>query len=332
MIEKRAITNKELSILLLQEEGHFFDIKGKHIQPSKLQETFVAFANADGGEIYVGLEDKKNPGERINPFPLMEDCNQIISTLLEHTTPAVENVGVEFLSPETGGHILHISIPKSPKVHYTASGDFFVRLNAEKIKIKGERVTSLAYSKGAAPYERVPVESIDTDEIISSPLLIDYMNRIQTSIAPHSFLKKQRLLSERNDTLKPNVGCVLLFDEEPQAPIETRCAIKVYRLRTTETEYKRENLAEPPATISGNIENIILGAIKKVKELVDGASFHEGDKLVSLRYPAEAIKELIVNAVIHRDYSFNDDIHGGSCKNNFWKPPQINLHSPYMWR
>lgn len=64
-----------------------------------------------------------------------------------------------------------------------------------------------------------------------------------------------------------------------------------------------------PSTISGNIEQIILKTIDKVRELVDGASFHDGDKLVTLRYPAEAIKELLVNAVIHRDYSLNDDIH-----------------------
>ncbi|EIQ0206319.1 putative DNA binding domain-containing protein, partial [Salmonella enterica] len=48
------ITEKELEILLETVEDHFNDFKSKDIAPNKLQETFVAFANADGGNIYVG--------------------------------------------------------------------------------------------------------------------------------------------------------------------------------------------------------------------------------------------------------------------------------------
>jgi len=238
-----------------------------------------------------------------------KDANAILSTLLENTNPSVENVTVEFLHLSSGGYILHLSIPKSPKVHYTASGDCYIRLNAGKEKIKGERVTILAYSKGSIPYERVAVESVSLDEIAQSPVLSDYMKRIETNLETKIFLKKQRLLSEKNGELRPNVGCILLFDEEPQASIETRCAIKVYRLRTTEPEYKREYLAEDPVTINGHVEDLIFKTIKKVKDFIDGSSFYEGENLVPLRYPTEAIKEVLVNAVIHRDYSLNDDVH-----------------------
>lgn len=57
MIEERILTFAETQKLLAAEEDHFFDFKSKSIQPAKLQETFVAFANADGGDIYVGIED-----------------------------------------------------------------------------------------------------------------------------------------------------------------------------------------------------------------------------------------------------------------------------------
>ena len=250
MIEDRELSASELTTLLNSEEDHFLDLKGREIQPSKLQETFVAFANADGGELYVGLEDKKYQGDRVRPFITKEDANAVLSILLEQTSPAVENVTVEFLQT-AGGHILHLSIPKSPKVHYTSGGDCYVRLNASKVKIKGERVTSLAYSKGSAPYERVAVDSIELAEILESSVLASYIDRIATVLEPAKFLRKQRLLTERGNKQVPNVGCVLLFDDEPQASVETRCAIKVYRLRTTEAEYKRENLAEMPSTING---------------------------------------------------------------------------------
>ena len=309
MIEDRQLSNTELQRLLFADEDHFLDFKGKDIQPLKLQETFVAFANADGGELYVGVEDKKYKGDRIRPFMSKEEANSILVVLLEQTVPAVENVSIEFLQVPNGGWILHLSIPKSPKVHYTSGGDCYVRLNAGKVKIKGERVTSLAYSKGSAPYERVAVDSVDLREIVDSPVLANYMQRVPTSLEPEKFLRKQRLLTERRAKQIPNVGCVLLFDEEPQASIETRCAIKVYRLRTTEAEYKREHLAAMPATVNGPVEKLILNTIAKVAELVHGASYYEGSRLVALKYPAEAIKEVLVNAVIHRDYSLNDDVH-----------------------
>lgn len=308
MIEERTLTTAETQQLLSADEDHFLDLKSKDIQPSKLQETFVAFANADGGDLYIGIEDKKSKSARLNPFTSKEEANAIISVLLEQTEPSVENVSIEFLTVN-GGSLLHVSVPKSPKVHYTASGDCFVRLNAAKVKIKGERVTQLAYSKGSLLYERVPVESVDVEELMQSAALESYISRIETSLEPKSFLRKQRLLSEKEGKILPNVGCILLFDDEPQASIDTRCAIKVYRLRTTEAEYKREHLAEMPATINGPLETQVNAALAKVSELVKGATYYEGDKLVSRHYPVEAIKELVVNAVIHRDYSLNDDIH-----------------------
>lgn len=308
MIDTREISTEELSRLLNTNEDHFFDIKSKDIAPSKLQETFVAFANADGGDIYIGLEDLKFTGERVRPFSTQEEANPIIAVLLEQTNPTVESVMIEFLSISSG-YILHFSIPKSPKVHYTAGGDCFIRLNAAKHKIKGERITSLAYSKGSLPYEKVPVNSVHLEEISQSEFLADYMARVSTGLQPELFLRKQRLTTENNGKISPNVGCVLLFDEEPQAAIDTRCAIKVYRLRTTDAEYKREHLADMPSTINGPIERVIRRAIQKVKELVDGASFYEGENLVKMQYPADAIQEVLVNAAIHRDYSLNDDIH-----------------------
>ena len=309
MYEVIDISAQEIKALLNTAEDHFNDFKSKQIAPNKLQETFVAFANADGGNIYIGIEDAASGRERISGFNEPEEANAIISTLLENTNPAVENVEVEYLRTPSNGLILHVDIPKSPKVHYTASGDCFIRANAQKLKIKGERITQLSYSKGAEPYEKKAVDIVEVEDILESEYYSDYLRRIGTTQSPRVFLKKQRLLTKKDGEFVPNVGCVLLFDEEPQGCLDTRCAVKVYRLRTTEAEYKREQLQEDPVTIEGPLEEVILNTIAKVKEYVDGASFKDGENLVKLSYPAEALKEILVNAVIHRDYSQKDDVH-----------------------
>jgi len=308
-MEIRVVDKDEEKSLLALNEDHFNDVKSKRINPAKLQETFVAFANSDGGDLYIGIEDKSEPGERIAGFGEQEDANGVISTLLEDTSPAVENVLVEFLEVIGKGLILHIGIPKSPKVHYTASGDCYIRVNASKRKIKGERITQLGYSKGAEPYERRALDNVDIEDIVEGDLLQSYMDRVGTHLEPEAFLRKQRLLTKKDGDRLPNVGCVLLFDDEPQATLETRCAVKVYRLRTTEAEYKREQLEEMPVTINGDVESVIEKTIGQVANYIDGASFQDKGKIVKLNYPAEALKEILVNAVIHRDYSLNDDIH-----------------------
>lgn len=308
-MDTRIITHDEVQSLLNLHEDHFNDLKSKKISPAKLQQTFVAFANSDGGDLYIGVEDKKVLGERIVGFEEPEEANSLISTLLEETSPSVENVAIEFLSVSDKGLILHIGIPKSPKVHYTSAGDCYIRINALKKKIKGERITQLSYSKGAEPYERRALDSVDIEDIIDGHFLSDYMERVGTHLQPEAFLRKQRLLTKKDGHRIPNVGAVLLFDEDPQATLETRCAVKVYRLRTTENQYKREQLEEMPVTINGNVENVIDRTIQQVSRYIDGASFNDGDRVVKLNYPAEALKEILVNAVIHRDYSLNDDIH-----------------------
>jgi len=308
-MEVSKIEQEEVDAFLALNEDHFNDVKSKRIAPAKLQETFVAFANSDGGDLYVGIEDKSYDGDRIAGFTEQEQANAIISTLLEDTQPAVENVFIEFLEVDGKGLILHFGIPKSPKVHYTASGDCYIRVNAQKRKIKGERITQLSYSKGAEPYERKAVNDVEIEDITESEVLEDYMRRVGTHLEPDKFLRKQRLLTKKDNARIPNVGCVLLFDEEPQATLETRCAVKVYRLRTTEKDYKREQLEEMPVTINGSTEEVINKTIAQVSHYIDGASFQDGDQLVKLQYPSEALKEILVNAVIHRDYSLNDDIH-----------------------
>jgi hypothetical protein len=55
-MKTRDPETKERERLLSLEEDHFADLKSFHIKPSALQETFVSFANSDGGDLYVGID------------------------------------------------------------------------------------------------------------------------------------------------------------------------------------------------------------------------------------------------------------------------------------
>lgn len=304
-----TISPAEENNLLSLDESHFVDLKSSQIAPSPLQKHFVAFANTDGGELYVGIEDQKVQGERVIGFNNPESANDIIQLLMTGTKPSVEGVDWEYLNFGKRGLVLHISVPKSAHLHYTAGDECYIRVNASTKKIVGEAITKLAYAKGTYNYEKVAVIEVGIENITESNYLTSYMQRIGTIQEPIAFLRKQKLLAKIDEELRPTVGSILLFDEEPQASLNTRCAIKVYRLQTTEREYKREHLKEAPTTIEGPIEQQIYQVIEKVKELLKDVEYTVAGKLIKLVYPEETLHEILVNAVIHRDYSVNDDIH-----------------------
>ena len=56
-IDKRNITSDQRDLILGFEEGHFADLKAMDIKPAKLTKTIAALANADGGELYIGIDE-----------------------------------------------------------------------------------------------------------------------------------------------------------------------------------------------------------------------------------------------------------------------------------
>lgn len=307
-INSRVGSDADRREIIALQEDHFVDLKSKDIAPAILQKHFVAFANTDGGELFVGVADPKEKGPRIRGFSKPEDVNDIITTLSE-TEPTVDGVEFELLTFRPGGLVLRIAVPKSPRVHYTNSKDCYIRRNASSGRIRGDQITKLSYAKGSFSYEG-QASSCEAEEIVRSAILYDYLKRIGSHLDPESFLRKQRLIVSSDDgPERATVAAVLLFHDEPQAVLGTRCAIKVYRLQTTDRDYKREHLAEMPTTIEGPLEAQIKQVIDRVSQLLSDATVNVGGALVPLSYPADALFEILVNAVIHRDYSVADDIH-----------------------
>lgn len=166
------------------QEGHFVDLKSKRIAPRDLQRHFVAFANTDGGDLYIGIEDAKSRGPRIRGFDQPEQANELIHVLSE-VTPTVDGVEFELLSFDRGGYVLHVSVPKSPRVHYTSDSECYIRRNASTRRIKGDSITRLGYAKGSFSYESQSAD-VNITALTASEVLRQYLERIGTNLNPKS--------------------------------------------------------------------------------------------------------------------------------------------------
>ena len=85
-IQVVEITDKQLEDVLALTEGHFIDVKAKEIKPAKLTKAISAFANADGGELYIGISERVSLPfpHKWEGFPEPEEANahiQVFETL-----------------------------------------------------------------------------------------------------------------------------------------------------------------------------------------------------------------------------------------------------------
>lgn len=301
-----SITADEVNKVLSLEEGHFCDLKSLRIAPAKLTVSLAAFANAEGGELYVGVEEDKKAGQRTwLGFDSPEAANGHIQAL-ERFFPLGNEFAYEFLaSAACDGLLLKISVLKTLQIRKASDGKVYIRRGAQNLPIDSEeRLRILERDKGITSFES---ETVACDSIIitNSTTTIGFMLEVVPSSEPEPWLRKQALLAGD----KPTVGGVVLFADLPQAVLPKRSGIKVYRYKTSADEGTRETLDFNPISIEGNAYSQIREAVTETQRIIQSSSVHTAEGLAALDYPTAAIHEIVTNAVLHRDYSIADDIH-----------------------
>lgn len=306
-IELKDISIEQKERILNLEEGHFYDLKAKEITPKKLARHISAFANADGGELFIGIEEEPENKENRTWFGFnnQEDANGYLQPFLEFF-PLSKYFNYEFLeTDDEAGVVLHISINKTSGVTKSTDGIPYVRRGAQSIPIKDhEGLKRLEYDKGITSFERQTLD-IPKDLITNSDVIRKFISEVIPSTTPEPWLRKQIFLSKE----MPTVGGTLLFCDEPQAALAKQSGIKIYRYKTKEKEGKREQLDFDPLTIEGPVYHQIYSAVNKTTEIIQAVEILTDTGLEKAMYPNEAIHEIITNSVLHRDYSIAKDIH-----------------------
>lgn len=305
-IEKVKLTDEEVQKLLACSEGHFLDLKSREIKPSKLSRTIAAFANAEGGELFIGIvEDKPRDIRSWDGFPNEEAANAHVQAF-EALFPVGADSTMAFLFSEGfPGLLLKVEVPKSREIKRATDGKVYARRGAQNLLVETEeRLEILRRDKGLSSFES---ETVNADPIVvaNSEAIIAFMLQVVPSSEPEPWLRKQQVLVNN----KPTVAGVVLFADEPQALLPKRCGIKVYRYKSTDPEGTRDTLDFDPVSIEGCAYEQIRQAVDTAIDIIESVRIRTTEGLFSVAYPVEAIHEIITNAVLHRDYSVADDIH-----------------------
>lgn len=300
---KNIITLSQAQLIFNKTEGQFCEMKAKEILPRKLTKTLSAFANADGGEIFLGIATTDD-SFTWDGFINEEAANAHIQ-IIEEKFPLGSTVRCEFLEcANLNGLVLHIEIDKTTDIKTSSDEVPYIRRGAQNLPVDTpEKIERLRLDKGITSFEDQTLNT-ELEDITNSQAAIEFMLEVVPSAEPEAWLKKQKVIN----TDKPTVAGIILYADEPQTVLP-KSAIKIYRYKTSDDTGTRATLAFDPVSIEGNAYKIIYEAVAKVKEITEQIPVLGESGMEKITYPIVALHEVITNAVIHRDYSINDDIH-----------------------
>ncbi|HEY1270103.1 MAG TPA: ATP-binding protein [Candidatus Binatia bacterium] len=307
-ISTEKISEEQAEKIRLVSEGQFSDVKSVLIPPSNLTKHISALADADGGDLYIGIAETTSGDRKIRTWEGFADAEAANGHLqiFEELFPLGTDFQYEFLScDQRRGLVLHVQINKTRGIVKASNGIAYLRRGAQSLPQKTpELIKRLEYAKGVATFES-EVINVSKETVAESETIKKFIEQVVPSTTPEPWLKKQILLRDN----KPTVAGAVLFSDEPQALIPKHCGVKIYRYRTKEAEGFREVLEFTPKTVEGCLYQQIKESVRLAIDIVERIPKMGDKSLEKISYPPQTLHEIITNALIHRDYSIADDVH-----------------------
>jgi len=302
MFNRQFLSKDEQDNLLERSETQFLDFKASSSNKAVFK-TLSSFANADGGDLYVGIGDAREADRLRTAYENEEAANGLVSEALKMFHDGPEFLSGQFLQLENARLCLWFTVQKTPFVVKTPDGSVYKRYNAQDRAVRAEELSRLELDKGIISAEDRRT-TLTSGDINNSSILESFVENLVPSMDILGFLRRERLLKDDYVSL----AGAALFSDYPQ-PELPHASVKIYRYKSSSSEGDREDLVGQPETIEGPIYEQIRNSVNRTKEIIETIPVLSTAGLREIRYPPEAIHEVICNAVLHRDYSINDYVH-----------------------
>ncbi len=264
-----------------------------------LAETLTAFANADGGALYVGVGEDGKPTGDLYP----EEFGEVVQQAETLCRPPV---AVAWEQVEAGGAFVFVGrVQRSVELHTLHDGRVLVRTGAENRPLDGAKVQQVVASRTTGEYEAEPVPGATRDDL-DPDTLREFVEMWEKRQGRPLSRPLDDVLVEMGWLLpggQPSVAGILLFGKKPQAFIP-RSGLTFVRFDGTQVH---KDSGEPGygrrVEFIGPLAHVIRQAWDILQaEIRVGAVVRGLERKEQWQYPPTAIREALVNAVAHRDY------------------------------
>ena len=291
--------------VLAVEEMQVFDRKSVNIAPKVLAIPIIAFANADGGTVAIGISDKTRRIEGVDYD--IQKLNELLRVPFDFCVPTVkveiEKVQcIDFKGREN--HVLLMHIEPSMEVHANQADEVFMRVGDKSKKLAFEERMQLMYDKGERFFEDKPVPETDIEDI-DLAFVEKYIAQIGYSKTAMEYLRENKgYIKEKNGKVQISSAAILLFGKNPQLYFP-RARVRFIRYEGTEERVGTQMNVIKDVIFEGNILKMITDAVAYLDTQIKEKTYlgEDGLFVTEEEYPKFVRQEIIVNAVTHRDYS-----------------------------
>ena len=284
-------------------------VVGKTADFSELAKDCVAFSNAMGGKIDIGIENDGTmpPAEQRVP----EDLPTAVVNKISGITHGVI-ISTEIVTAENGGEYIRLSILRNPNaIAVTSSGKIYIRIGDNSVPVGSEDVARLAEDKGCISWEDTLTDYLWTNA--DEEKLKWFVEQIRDSDRVSDFVKqkdtKEMLdyfyMTDPESDRMTQLG-VLFIGKQTQrgrilnAPV-VQC-IKYDQYGEKVNKWLWDDYTKNPYEIIDEIW-------KNIPEWKESTEISDGLFRRNIpAYPESVVRELLANSLVHRPYTIRGDI------------------------
>lgn len=309
-----TITRTELLDVIRNGENSAVEFKRDDITVEQLAKELVAFSNFDGGMVLLGVEDDGSISGITRPK--LEEW--VMTTCRDKIRPAIIPFYEVLRDMEPGKDVAVVRVPTGLNVQSVWHNNrhiYYIRVGTQSREPTPEELGRLFQQRGTFRAELRPVSGATLDDL-NLRRLKDYFGRVrkQDDIPAdddptgwQTLLLNTELMVEDGITL----SAMLLFGRNPNRFLP-QAGIDAAAFPGTEKDYaavERIKLRGPLTPLMNERNELLeTGLVEQAFDFVrrntgTTAILEDGVRRKEhATYPAEAIREVIINALIHRDY------------------------------
>ncbi len=281
--------NKE-ELLGLIETGEGYNLEFKESLSDTLGKEICAFANANGGKILLGVADDKT----IRGINITNALRSQVQDIARKLDP---HLGVVL---EETANVLVVSVPEGGEKPYSIAGKFYIRQGANCQQLERNEIREFFQNEGRVLFDEKPNPNFDIGKDISKMAFDNFARRAKISRVIGRAQLLGNLLLMEGGRIK-NAG-VLLFCRNV-ARFFGNATVMCVLFQGTD-KYKILDSKEFTADIYSNYE----GAFAYLASKLNTEYIIKMERTEKLELPEEALREALINAMVHRDYFSNGHV------------------------
>lgn len=271
------------------------------IQNDDLSASLVAFGNTDGGQLILGVTKE----QKILGVDDTDKTMQKVDLIAYQNCEPPLTVIQETIKSENGVNVVIINIPKGDQRPYrTNRGVYYIRTTSGRHQASRQELLRLFQATESLYYDetlvlRASIADLDNNafetfikQVYQQPL--DQFQSDQSRL-----LRNLGLIKELDGQYFPTIACIIFFAKEPQRFIP-HAQVSLARI-------PGNDLTKPPSDtkiVNNTLTVMLQESIRFLNIHLQASHEIRGFKPeTKLEIPEEALREVLVNSLVHRDYT-----------------------------